>query len=277
MAYEQASAGFIRAASSRHLVHGRDFNLGITSNDALVQLIRDKRATGVTLTALGFGRGNVNDAMMEKVSNAGNGMYSIVFSEDQAIDYANKRLLATLVHVAKDMKIQVEFNPAAVSAYRLIGYEDRAIADSAFRDDKVDGGEVGAEHRVTALYELVLAGAQLPQLANAPALSVGEASELVREIDPSELVRVKVRSKPVSATDATPASEVVQSLKPADVTPMADPDLAWAAAVASFAEYCARAVRKRGRAHCDRDHRQRSAGERPRPRRFRPASGQGQP
>jgi Ca-activated chloride channel homolog len=237
LAYEQASAGFIQGGIN-HVVlcTDGDFNLGITSNDALVQLIRDKRATGVTLTALGFGRDNLNDAMMEKVSNAGNGMYSIVFSEDQAIEYANERLLATLVHVAKDMKIQVEFNPAAVSAYRLVGYEDRAIADTSFRDDKVDGGEVGAEHRVTALYEVVLAGAQLPQLANVPALSAGEPSELTREIDPSELVRVKVRSKPVSATDATPASEVVLSLKPADVTPIADPDLAWAAAVASFAE-----------------------------------------
>lgn len=237
LAYEQAQAALVPGGIN-HVVlcTDGDFNLGITSDEALVQLIRQKRDTGITLTALGFGSQRVNDAMMEKVSNAGNGSYSIVFSEDQAVEYANERLLSTIVHVAKDMKIQVEFNPAAVAAYRLLGYENRAIADGSFRDDTVDGGEVGAEHRVTALYELVLTGGLVPQVAGAPALSQGEVSNLVAEIDPSELVRVKVRSKPVTATDADPAGEVVASLTPADVQAAADADLAWASAVATLAE-----------------------------------------
>jgi Ca-activated chloride channel homolog len=237
LAYAQASAGFITGGIN-HVVlcTDGDFNIGITSSDALLALIREKRTTGVTLTALGFGRDNLNDTMMEKVSNAGNGSYSIVYSEDQAVEYANERLLATIVHVAKDMKIQVEFNPAAVAAYRLVGYEDRAIADGSFRNDAVDGGEVGAEHRVTALYEVVLAGAPLPQATNVPALSVGETSDTPREIDPSELVRVKVRSKAVTATDADPATEVVAALKPTDVA-AADADTQWAVAVATLAEH----------------------------------------
>jgi Ca-activated chloride channel homolog len=237
LAYEQASAGFIEGGINHVILcTDGDFNIGISSSDALVELIKTKRASGVTLTALGFGRGNLNDDMMEKVSNAGNGSYSIVYSEDQAIEYANERLLSTIVHVAKDMKIQVEFNPAEVLAYRLVGYEDRAIADTDFRNDKVDGGEVGAEHRVTALYELVRKGGTVPSAAGIPALSPGEVSDAPHEVDPSELVRVKVRSKPVTATDADAASEVIASLKPADVAATSDQDLSWAAAVASFAE-----------------------------------------
>jgi Ca-activated chloride channel family protein len=237
LAYEQAMVGFVPGGINHVILcTDGDFNVGISSSDALVALIKEKRASGVTLTALGFGRGNLNDAMMERVSNAGNGSYSIVYSEDQAIEYANERLLSTIVHVAKDMKIQVEFNPAEVLAYRLLGYEDRAIADTQFRDDKVDGGEVGAEHRVTALYEVVRTGGVLPTGVGVPALSAGEASDVAREVDASELVRVKVRSKPVTATDADPASEVTASLKPADISTAPDQDLTWAAAVASFAE-----------------------------------------
>lgn len=120
-----------------------DFNVGITSPDELVALIEQKRRTGITLTALGFGARN-NDWMMEHVSDAGNGTYSVLYSEDQAIACAHEKLLSTMFHIAKDMKIQVEWNPERVYAYRLIGYEDRAVADDQFRNDKVDGGEVGA-------------------------------------------------------------------------------------------------------------------------------------
>src|SRR4029077_20233658 len=122
LAYEQAQAGFIEGGIN-HIVlcTDGDFNLGVTDDDALVALIKQKRATGVTLTALGFGDRN-NDAMMERVSDAGNGIYSVLFDADQAIAYAHQRLLSTMIHIAKDMKIQVEFNPEYVYAYRLIGY-----------------------------------------------------------------------------------------------------------------------------------------------------------
>jgi Ca-activated chloride channel homolog len=237
LAYQQAAAGFIpNGINHVILCTDGDFNLGVTSDEALVELIKSKRATGVTLTALGFGHGNLNDAMMERVSNAGNGSYSIVFDEDQAVAYANQRLFSTIAHVAKDMKLQVEFNPALVLAYRLVGYEDRAIADNDFRNDTVDGGEVGAEHRVTALYELLLAGQSLPLGPNVPPLSAGEVSDVPHEVAAGELVRVKVRYKAVNATDADPASEVVQALTPAELNTPATPDFNWAAAVASFAE-----------------------------------------
>ncbi len=240
LAYEQAAAGLIKGGIN-HVVlcTDGDFNLGQTSDEALVQLIRDKRQTGVTLTALGFGRGNLNDSMMEKVSNAGNGIYSVVYSRDQAIEYANERMLSTLVHVAKDMKIQVELNPALVTAYRLIGYENRAIADDDFRDDSVDGGEVGAGHRVTALYELVLTGGSVPMPKGAPALLTAVQNDLTPEISPSELVRVKVRYKQVDATDANPAAEVVQALTPEEIALEANDlgeDFSWVAAVGTLAE-----------------------------------------
>src|SRR6185295_11281666 len=142
---------------------------------AMLDLITEKRQTGVTLTTLGFGSGNLNDSMMEKVSNAGNGMYSVISSEDQAVLYANEHLLSTMIHIAKDMKIQVEFNADRVLAYRLLGYEDRAIADDQFRDDALDAGEIGAGHRVTALYEVVPSGVAVPTAENAPALLEGDA------------------------------------------------------------------------------------------------------
>jgi hypothetical protein len=144
-------AGFIEGGIN-HVVlcTDGDFNIGVSTIDALVELIEQKRKTGITLTALGYGNDNLNDAMMEKVSNAGNGIYSLITSEPQANDYVENRLLSTLEHVAKDVKIQLELNPRHVVAYRLLGYENRAIADEAFRDDIVD-----AIHRVNSEADVV--------------------------------------------------------------------------------------------------------------------------
>jgi len=240
LAYEQAAAGYIDGGINHVILcTDGDFNVGPSSTTELLALVRSKRATGVTLTALGFGAGDLNDQMMEAVSNAGNGMYALISSADQADNYAQNRLLSTLVHVAKDMKIQVEFNPAKVAAYRLLGYEDRAIADTSFRNDAVDGGEVGAGHRVTALYELVPAGQLLALKPGQPAIQDGALSTAVAEVAPSDMVLVKVRWKGLDATDATPASEVSASLAPEHCSngiAIADPDLRWAAGIAAFAE-----------------------------------------
>jgi len=240
LAYQQAESAFIEDGIN-HVVlcTDGDFNIGVSSDEELVSLIEEKRTTGVTLTTLGFGFGNLNDSMMEKVSNAGNGMYSVITSETQATRYAEERMLATMIHVAKDMKIQVELNPDAVVAYRLIGYEDRAIADDDFRDDVVDAGEVGAGHRVTALYELVLAGHELPEVEGTPATLEGDAVEGAREIAEGDLVRVKVRYKQPGAAEQDPAAEVAQSLASDTVAASADAldaDFAWAVAIAGFAE-----------------------------------------
>lgn len=240
LAYAQAERGFIEGGFN-HVVlcTDGDFNIGISDADELVALIEEKRETGVTLTAIGFGRGNLNDAMMERVSNAGNGIYSVLSSEPQAERYAREKLLHTINHVAKDMKIQVEFNPEHVVAYRLLGYENRAIADMDFRNDVVDAGEVGAGHRVTALYELVLTGQSIPSVPGVPDPIMGEPVEGEREIVPGEMVQVRVRWKDLAATAEDPAHEVAQSLVPADAQTTfeeADRDLLWAAAIGAFAE-----------------------------------------
>ncbi|MCA9609252.1 MAG: DUF3520 domain-containing protein, partial [Myxococcales bacterium] len=142
--------------------------------------------------------------------------------------------------VAQDMKIQVEFNPEHVLAYRLLGYENRAIDDMLFRDDTVDAGEVGAGLRVTALYEVVLAGQTIPEAADAPPVTDGEPVEGERTVAPHELVRVRVRWKDRGATAADLAHETMQSLTPDDVFDElfadTDQDFLWASAMAAFAE-----------------------------------------
>ncbi len=238
LAYEQASAAFIEDGIN-HVVlcTDGDFNVGITGNQ-LVPFIEEKRETGITFTALGFGASN-NDSMMEAISNAGNGVYGVISSSDQADRYVESRLLSTINHIAKDMKIQVEFNPEHVLAYRLLGYENREIADQDFRNDVVDAGEIGEGHRVTALYELVMAGGVVPEPADAPTMEIGEDYSGEVEIDPSDLVLVKVRYKDVNATAEDAAYEVAETLSPeavAESHTALDGDFRWAAATATFAE-----------------------------------------
>jgi len=239
LAYAEARKAFLKEGINHVILcTDGDFNLGVTSDDALVALIEQERRDGITLTALGFGERN-NDAMMERVSNAGNGIYSVIYSEDQAIQYAHRRMLSSMIHIAQDMKIQVEFNPKLVHAYRLLGYENRAVADDDFRDDSIDGGEVGAGHRVTALYELALKEADLPTGQSIPAVSRGESATLKPEIGAGELVRVKVRYEAPGSGENGVAEEVVESLAPdaliGDVS-QADADTRWAVGVAAFAE-----------------------------------------
>jgi Ca-activated chloride channel family protein len=239
LAYAQAQRGFLQGGINHVILcTDGDFNVGPRSNQELVALIAQKRRSGVTLTALGFGTDNLNDSMMEAVSNAGNGFYGYIGSESQAAAYVHERLLSTLTLIAKDVKVQVEFNPEQVLAYRLLGYEDRAIADRDFRNDLVDAGEVGAGHRVTALYELVLSGGTVPLALGAPAASSGASYQGAREVQSQELVRVKLRYKQVDAAPDDPAREVLSSLSPNAVSGFAeaDSDLAWAFGVATFAE-----------------------------------------
>lgn len=243
MAYEQANAAFLQDGINHvFLCTDGDFNVGITNSDELVKFIEDKRKSGVTLTALGFGSRN-NDSMMNRVSNAGNGIYSVLFDADQAIAYAHQRMLSSMIHIAKDMKLQVEFNPNHVRAYRLLGYETRAVADTGFRDDTVDGGEVGAGHRVTALYELVLSDGALPSAAGAGSSGDGDAAQLAREVGSDELVRVKIRYKQPGSAEGAAAQEVSAALAPSQVladASAADTSTRWAVAVAAFAELLAK-------------------------------------
>ena len=156
LAYEQAQKNFIKGGINRVILcTDGDFNVGTVNTKQLVDLVKEKAQGGVFITALGFGTGNHNDAMMEKISNSGNGNYFYVDSQAEARKVFVEELSGTLVTIAKDVKIQVEFNPEEVDAYRLIGYENRRLAAKDFNDDKKDAGEIGAGHTVTAIYEIV--------------------------------------------------------------------------------------------------------------------------
>ncbi|MGB6220970.1 vWA domain-containing protein [Haloferula sp.] len=147
-----------------------DFNVGTTGQGELVALVKERAAKGVSLSVLGFGSGNLNDAMMEAVTNDGNGNYFYVDGDREAKRVFLDKLSGTLVTIAKDVKIQVEFNPGKVKAYRLIGYANRVLRNQDFNNDKVDAGDIGAGHTVTAFYEIVPVGVDAP--------GVGEVDEL---------------------------------------------------------------------------------------------------
>jgi Ca-activated chloride channel homolog len=159
LAYQLAEQNFIQGGVNRVILcSDGDFNVGTTSTGDLVRLAIDKSKSGVFLSVLGFGIGNHNDEMLEQIADKANGNYAFIDSEAEARKVLVEQLSGTLVTIAKDVKIQVEFNPAQVASYRLIGYENRKLADRDFNDDKKDAGEIGAGHSVTVLYEIVPPG-----------------------------------------------------------------------------------------------------------------------
>ncbi len=166
-------------------------NVGRTSADDILRRVRDNAEEGVTMTAVGFGMGSYNDVLMERLANDGNGSYYYVDSLTEARRIFSENLVGTLQVIAKDAKVQVDFDPAVVSRYRLLGYENRRVADEDFRNDAVDAGEVGAGHSVTALYELKLRDGADGALATVSVRyedpDSGEVSELSREFPRSEL------------------------------------------------------------------------------------------
>jgi Ca-activated chloride channel family protein len=156
LAYELATRNFIRGGNNRVvLATDGDFNVGVTSPEALVRLIEQEAHGGVFLTTLGFGTGNLQDATMESLADHGNGNYAYVDSIEEAREVLSEQVTGTLHTVAKAVKLQVEFNPSRVVAYRLIGYENRMLRKEDFDDDRKDAGELGAGETVTALYELI--------------------------------------------------------------------------------------------------------------------------
>jgi len=162
LAYTVALNNFIQGGNNRViLATDGDFNVGLSGDDELVRLIEEKRRSGVFLSVLGFGSGNLNDSMMEKLADKGNGNYAYIDSQEEARKALGQQVAGTLYTIAKDVKIQVEFNPALVAGYRLIGYENRLLADKDFNDDRKDAGDIGAGHSVTALYEIVPAGQKI--------------------------------------------------------------------------------------------------------------------
>ena len=159
LAYEIAREHFIEGGTNRVILcTDGDFNVGTTGTEQLVSLVEDEAKGGVFLSVLGFGTGNLNDAMLEAISGRGNGNYAFIDSVSEARKVLVEQMTGTLLTIAKNVKIQVEFNPTHVQSYRLIGYENRVLAAKDFNDDKKDAGEIGAGHTVTALYELVPQG-----------------------------------------------------------------------------------------------------------------------
>ena len=158
-AYQAAQHAYIRNGINRILLAtDGDFNVGITDFNTLRSMVAEKRKSGISLTTLGFGSGNYNERLMEQLADAGDGNYSYIDSPEEAQTVLHRQLSSTLATVAQDVKIQVEFNPATVKEYRLIGYENRMLAREDFNNDQVDAGDIGAGHNVTALYEIIPAG-----------------------------------------------------------------------------------------------------------------------
>ncbi len=178
-----------------------DFNVGVTDSDELVRIIRDQAKKDVFLTVLGFGMGNLKDDRLEQLADEGDGNYGYIDSLTEARKALLEQMTGTLVTIAKDVKIQVEFNPARIAGYRLIGYENRLLADEEFNDDTKDAGEIGAGHTVTALYELVPAGQEVPG-ANVDDLRYQTSSPTEAAFE-GELFLVKVRYKAPKAEEST--------------------------------------------------------------------------
>jgi Ca-activated chloride channel family protein len=188
LAYALAKQAYIDGGINRVLLAtDGDFNVGTVDFEMLKQLVAERRSSGIGLTTLGFGSGNYNDHLMEQLAAAGNGNYAYIDTLSEARKALVDSVSSTLLTIARDVKIQVEFNPATVAEYRLIGYENRALAREDFANDKVDAGEVGAGHSVTAIYEIALqgsAGVRLDdsryQPAANPASDMGDELALVR-------------------------------------------------------------------------------------------------
>ncbi len=233
LAYRVAQDNFIRNGVNRViLATDGDFNVGVSSHEGLERLISEKRGSGIFLSVLGFGSGNLQDSKMELLANKGNGNYFYIDSEREAQKVLVRQLNATLVTIAKDVKIQVEFNPEHVSSYRLIGYENRRMAARDFDDDTKDAGEIGAGHQVTALYEIVPAGA--PDAHDGVVLKYGRKDAAPAAPSSGEMLTVKLRYKEPEG-DASRLLEFPYTAR--DIRDGAgDDSFRWAASVAAFGQ-----------------------------------------
>lgn len=234
-AYDAAVKGFIKGGTNRVILcTDGDFNVGVTSDDELVKLITEKAKSGVFLSTLAVGEGNLQDKKMMELSNKGNGNYGYLDSIREARKLLVEQMTGTLLTIAKDVKIQVEFNPAKVGAYRLIGYEKRMLKNEDFKDDKKDAGEIGAGHTVTALYELTPPGMSTPAGKTDPLAFQKAAEPLVVDFELAKAVGlVKLRYKQPEGSTSTEVS--FPAYDEGKKYTQASEDFRFAAAAASFA------------------------------------------
>ena len=232
LAYNVALENFISGGANRVILcTDGDFNVGITDRSRLVKLIEQKAASNIFLSVLGVGMGDYQDSLLEDLADKGNGNFAYIDSLNEARKVLIEQMSGTLITIAKDVKIQVEFNPAHVAGYRLIGYENRMLQTEDFRDDAKDAGEIGAGHAVTALYEIVPAGQAVP--ATAPAVSPEDSpSQPARDFGPVEILNVRLRYKNPEEHESR---ELQFPLQHSDKSfAEASPDFQFAAAVAEF-------------------------------------------
>ena len=235
-AYQLAMENFIKGGVNRViLASDGDFNVGVTGQDALVSLVKERAAKNVYLSALAFGTGNLNDSMFEAISKDGNGNYFYIDGIREARKVLLENLTGSLITIAKDVKIQVEFNPRKVGSYRLIGYANRTLKDKDFNNDKVDAGDIGAGHTVTAFYEIVPAGMPQPNAGGVDPLKYqkDEAREKAPAAEPSdEWLTLKLRHKHPEGD----ISALEESVVKGGATPWRESgsDFQFAAAVAVF-------------------------------------------
>ena len=231
LAYKTAKQNFIKDGINRViLATDGDFNIGTVDHQSLIDMVKREAGDGVELTVLGVGRGNYNDATMEQLADQGNGNYAYLDNVKEANRVLGRHLLSNLFTVARDVKLQVEFNPSHVAEYRLIGYENRTLAREDFNNDKADAGEMGAGHNVTALYEIVLnesKGRRVDPSRYQNEQAVGSSSD--------ELAFIKVRYKPLDKDESQLSTYPVSKLDIKSIDKASD-DFKYSAAVAAFGQ-----------------------------------------
>lgn len=232
LAYEVAKQNLIPGGNNRViLATDGDFNVGVSSSADLVRLIEEKRKDDIYLTICGLGMGNYKDGRMEQISNAGNGNYFYIDDIREAEKVFGREMRANMFTIAKDVKMQVEFNPATVKAYRLIGYENRRLANEDFADDTKDAGELGAGHTVTALYEVIPQGSE-EQVRSAAKLKYQQTRLSDKALTSQDLLTLKLRYKPLDAETSILLEEVIANQTQQFET--ASQNFQFSAAVAGF-------------------------------------------
>ena len=233
LAYATARQAFVKDGVNRViLATDGDFNVGTTDQKALETLVGDQRKSGIALTTLGFGQGNYNDSMAERLADVGDGNHAYIDTLQEARKVLVQEMQSTLLTIAKDVKIQIEFNPAQVAEYRLIGYENRLLNREDFANDRVDAGDIGAGHEVTALYELVLVGSDAQRL---PALRYGTPQAAATGVAANELAHLRLRYKrPGEDTSRLIQTPIATAQAMAKHAP--SPALRFAATVAAYAD-----------------------------------------
>ncbi|MCA1778026.1 MAG: VWA domain-containing protein [Xanthomonadaceae bacterium] len=242
LAYAQADQGFIKGGVNRViLATDGDFNVGTVNFEALKDLAQRKRETGIAITTLGFGTGNYNDHLMEQLANAGNGNYAYIDTLSEARKVLVDEMNATLMTIAKDVKIQVEFNPRVVAEYRLIGYENRLLKREDFNNDAVDAGDIGAGHTVTALYEVALSGTggeRLDPLRYGDPSTSAHAPRATANTDESrELGFLRLRYKASDGEVSQLIEQPIESTSERRAEESMSNNLAFAASVAAFGQH----------------------------------------